>query len=294
MLLENVTDMSRFINPFTDYGFKLIMGRNSDGEFLRDFLNELLHDTPEFEPIVNITYECSELTKEHPEGRNVVYDILCTTDGGHRFIVEMQNGSQPFFIDRSDFYVSRSVYAQGVPGRWNFRLLPVYFVALMGFTMDELDRRLVVTASLRDDLTFKPISSKKRYIYIQLPLFDKAPEECSNGFDMWIYTLKNLTTMEAIPFTGMKPLFKRLEDVASYANLGDQARAAYEADLQVYNDMFNQLEYAEYKGRAEGEAKGRAEGEAKGRVEANRENALKMQTLGLDSDTIFNVTGIRL
>ena len=28
---------------------------------------------------------------------------------------------------------------------------------------------------------------------------------------------ENLTNMEAIPFTGMKPLFKRLENVASYA-----------------------------------------------------------------------------
>ena len=271
--------MSRFINPFTDYGFKLIMGRNSDGEFLRDFLNELLRDTPGFEPVVEITYECSELTKERPEGRNVVYDILCTTEKGHKFIVEMQNGYQPHFIDRSDFYVSRSVYAQGVQGRWDFKLLPVYFIALMNFTMEELDRRLVVTASLRDDLTLKPISSKKRYIYIQLPLFDKTQEECKTGFDMWIYTLKNMTTMEAIPFAGMKPLFKRLEDVASYANLGDQARAAYEADLQVYNDMFNQLDYAEERGIAKGRAEGRAD--------TLRASIASMKANGISSDDII-------
>ena len=268
--------MSRFINPFTDFGFKLIMGRNSDGEFLRDFLNELLAGTPGFERIARIDYDCSELSKERPEGRNVVYDILCTTENDHKFIVEMQNGPQPHFIDRSDFYVSRSVYAQGVRGRWNFKLYPVYFVALMNFTLPELDSRLVVTASLRDDQTFQPITSKKRYIYIQLPYFERrTPEECTTGFEMWIYTLKNLTNMEAIPFTGMKPLFKRLENVASYANLGDKALAAYEADLQVYNDMFNQLEFAEEKGRKE----------------ANLANALKMQSLGIDAETIFKVTG---
>ena len=91
-----------------------------------------------------------------------------------------------------------------------------------------------------------------------------------------------MTTMEAIPFAGMKPLFKRLEDVVSYANLGDQARAAYEADLQVYNDMFNQLDYAEERGIA------------KGKIEANMETALKMEADGFDKETIYKYTGCRL
>ena len=34
--------MSKFINPFTDYGFKLIFGREVSKDLLLEFLNDLL------------------------------------------------------------------------------------------------------------------------------------------------------------------------------------------------------------------------------------------------------------
>ena len=34
--------MSKFINPFTDYGFKLIFGREVSKNLLIEFLNDLL------------------------------------------------------------------------------------------------------------------------------------------------------------------------------------------------------------------------------------------------------------
>ena len=34
--------MSKFINPFTDYGFKLIFGREVSKDLLIEFLNDLL------------------------------------------------------------------------------------------------------------------------------------------------------------------------------------------------------------------------------------------------------------
>ena len=34
--------MGRFINPFTDYGFKFLFGREVEKELLIDFLNDLL------------------------------------------------------------------------------------------------------------------------------------------------------------------------------------------------------------------------------------------------------------
>ena len=34
--------MGRFINPFTDFGFKFLFGREVEKELLIDFLNDLL------------------------------------------------------------------------------------------------------------------------------------------------------------------------------------------------------------------------------------------------------------
>ncbi|WP_448519928.1 PD-(D/E)XK nuclease family transposase, partial [Rhodoflexus sp.] len=34
----------RYVNPFTDFGFKKIFGEEPNKELLRDFLNELLRE----------------------------------------------------------------------------------------------------------------------------------------------------------------------------------------------------------------------------------------------------------
>lgn len=131
--------MSRYINPFTDFGFKCIFGREDSKPFLIDFLNELLKDEPGFETIVDIKYLDKENTSQHKEDRTVVYDILCqTVDDSKKFIVEMQNSSQAYFTDRSIYYISKAYIEQGKKGKWNYMLMPVYFVAFMNFTLPAL------------------------------------------------------------------------------------------------------------------------------------------------------------
>lgn len=41
-LYENRTIMAKFINPFTDVGFKIIFGQEMTKDLLIDFLNDLL------------------------------------------------------------------------------------------------------------------------------------------------------------------------------------------------------------------------------------------------------------
>ena len=156
--------MSTYINPFVDFGFKYIFGAPSSGEFLIDFLNSLFANDSGFEPIVSITYSDKEKSREREEGRAAVYDILCTTDTGRQFIVEMQRDSQGFFIDRSIYYMSRSICDQAIKGRdWNFQLLPVHFVSFMDFTLPELEGKIVSEAMLCDMDSHKPLSKNMRY-----------------------------------------------------------------------------------------------------------------------------------
>ena len=96
-------DMAKYINPFTDVGFKRIFGQELSKPLLLDFLNSLFEGEKH---IVNLTF----LDKEQPalfkEDRSLIYDIYCDTDEGEKIIVEMQNKSQPFFKNRSIYYVS--------------------------------------------------------------------------------------------------------------------------------------------------------------------------------------------
>ena len=86
--------MAKYINPFTDVGFKRIFGQELSKPLLLDFLNSLFEGEKH---ISNLTF----LDKEQPalfeEDRSLIYDIYCETDEGEKFLVEMQNTSQPFF-----------------------------------------------------------------------------------------------------------------------------------------------------------------------------------------------------
>ena len=98
--------MAKYINPFTDVGFKRIFGQDLSKPLLLDFLNSLFEGEKH---IANLTF----LDKEQPalfeEDRSLIYDIYCETDDGEKIIVEMQNKSQPFFKNRS---ISRSSSAR--------------------------------------------------------------------------------------------------------------------------------------------------------------------------------------
>ena len=83
--------MAKYIDPFTDTGFKIVFGLNNvSNEILKYFLNALFEGQPDFEEIVSVRYLNNENVREWIEGKTIVYDVYCETSHGHRFIVEMQ------------------------------------------------------------------------------------------------------------------------------------------------------------------------------------------------------------
>lgn len=257
--------MAKRISPFTDFGFKFIFGQEDNKELLIDFLNTLLADEPGFEKIEDVSYN----DKEHPKGplseRGVIYDIKCTTSSGKFFIVEMQNASQDYFIDRSVYYASRSVVAQARSGKdWNYQYKPVYVVAFLNFTMEVLGESVRTDVALCDLDTHKPVSDKMRFVYIQVPLFKKTEEECIGILDYWLYNIKNMENMKNIAFTQQHRIFQRLESVTNYANLSPEQRLAYDEDLKIYRDFQNCIASSLRRGYNEGHEKGMAQGREEG------------------------------
>ena len=108
--------MGKFINPFTDFGFKHIFGREMDKDILIEFLNDLLEGE---HTIKDLRIMNNERLPETEQGRKVIFDIHCETDKGERIIIEMQNREQPHFKDRALYYLSHSVVEQGIKGTWD-------------------------------------------------------------------------------------------------------------------------------------------------------------------------------
>ena len=90
--------MAKFINPFTDVGFKRIFGQAINKDLLIDFLNALLVGERQ---VKDITFLDKELLPVFQKDRGVIYDIYCTDENGEQFIVEMQNQEQINFRERT-------------------------------------------------------------------------------------------------------------------------------------------------------------------------------------------------
>ena len=266
--------MTKFINPFTDVGFKKIFGQEMTKDLLIDFLNDLLVDEKH---IIDITFLDKEILPEYMGDRGVIYDIYCTAENGEQFIVEMQNKQHVHFRERALYYLSKTVARQGEKGaEWKFDLKAVYGVFFMNFRLDNLPHKLRTDIVLTDRDTHEQFSDKLRFIFIELPAFSKEEQECETDFERWIYVLKHMDTLDRMPFKARKAVFERLEKMASKANMTPEERAQYEKEWKVYNDYFNTLDFAEQKGMLRGK----------------ESSARMMKSKGLAIDLISECTGL--
>ncbi len=278
--------MARFINPFTDIGFKRIFGQEISKPLILDFLNSLLAGE---EHITNITF----LDKEQPalfeDDRSLIYDIYCETDKNENIIVEMQNKSQPYFKNRSVYYVSEAIARQGEKGAdWQYKIDAVYLVAFLNFCPMDFDKQFRTDVGLIDKKSGKVFSDKARMTFMQLPLFTKEADECDTDFDKWIYVLKNMETLTRLPWAAKSSVFKRLEQIADVASLSRQERMKYDVGLRKYRDTLSVLEGAKQDGMAQGMAQGRAEGIQNEKAET----AKRLSAIGMDINTIAIATGL--
>lgn len=163
--------MARYINPFSDWSFKRIFGQEYSKDLLIEFLNQLLLGE---QHITNVKFKDKEMLPETKDQRGIIYDVFCTTDTGEHIIVEMQNKSQAYFIDRSLFYASKTIVDQGVKGQWDYHLTPVYVICFMNFDVDEnTPKKFRTDVVLADKGSGEVYSNKIRFIYLVMPLFKK-------------------------------------------------------------------------------------------------------------------------
>lgn len=306
--------MGRFINPFTDTGFKRLFGQEFSKPILISFLNELLHDE---RAIVDLHYLDKEQIGVYDGERSLIYDVLCETDTGEKIIVEMQNRYQPFFRERSIYYAARAIVEQGQHGRqWEYDLKAVYLVAFMDFQLSDGSRDFRIDVALMDMERHTLFSDKVRMVYLQLPFFTKEEDACVSTFDRMIYVLKHMDVFDRMPWAAKNSVFERMAEIAEVARLGHDERIQYEADLKSYRDtlavMHGQYLQGEEKGKQQGFEQGLeqgleqgmkqgleqglAQGIAQGREQGSRQAsyaiARKLKSLGIPATSIVEATGL--
>ena len=272
---------NRYINLLTDYGFKRVFG---DEEVMTAFLTDLLQPKS---PIIGITFLDKELDGLSQYERGVVYDLLCRTEDGGEFIVEMQNRSQPHFADRILYYLSRSLSSQVGRGdkEWDFTLKPVYCICFLNFHLGGFSPNRQRTVQLRVDETAEVFSDKLKVFTLELPDYRSMLEEdCKTQIDYWLYNMANLETMTTnIPFQQQQPVFEKVGNIAELVHMTPDELKLYNISIDTYRTNLSIMRNERAEGRAEGLAEGMAKGMAKGMEKGRAEERAKAESEKLDS-----------
>ena len=282
----------RYISLLTDFGFKRIFGTAPNKDLLINFLNCLFAGR---KVIKDLKYNNSEHVGDIYTERKAIFDVYCESVDGEKFTVEMQNASQKYLKDRTVFYSTYPIREQAPKGDWNFKLDPVYTVALVNYDMNEeaFDQQAIShQVQLCDTATKRVFYDKLEFIYVEVTKFNKTEDELVTLYDKWIYALKNLAKLTDRPAALRDKIFDRLFQVAEIARFTPTELREYEDSLKAYRDIKNSIDSARREGRAEGHAEGLAEGLAEGHAEEKKVIARKMKSRGFSATDISEMTGL--
>jgi predicted transposase/invertase (TIGR01784 family) len=292
---------AKYINPFTDFGFKKIFGEEASKPLLIDFLNSLL---PQVHKIVELTFKNTEQLGQSDADRKAIYDIYCENEKGEKFIVELQKAKQNYFKERTIYYSTFPIQEQANRGEWNYNLKAVYCVGILDFTFDDYENagekgKVLHTIKLKNQ-DGKTFYDKLTYIYLEMPNFKKAETELNSRLDQWLFFIKHLEDFQAIPTIFSDEIFTQAFAKAELAKYGAAERDNYESSLKTYRDLKGVIDTAFdegklegiLEGKLEGKLEGITEGELKGRREEKLGVARQLKASGVSVEIIAQATGL--
>ena len=267
---------AKYINLMVDWSFKRVFGTEVNKDILIEFLKVIF---PQF-AITDITYIPTEQLGIMEDDRKAIFDVLCKTEDGKTFLVEMQRRTQEHFFERALYYTSFPIMKQGKKaiakeeegaGPWDFSLDGVFFLGILDFEYEQ-DEMTEHRYQLLETKTLKQMTDKLEFVFVEVAKFNKNEDELETDLDKWLYLLKNMSTLLERLAALRDRVFGRLFDVAEYARLDDKERNNYVNAMNTARDTYNQIAYALEK--------------------RTYEIAQRMIAKGLDVDTIADFTGL--
>lgn len=262
---------ARYVNPFTDFGFKKIFGEEASKPMLIDFLTNLLPETR----IVDLTFKDKDKLGKTEEDRKAIYDIYCENNSGEKIIVELQKAKQNYFKDRTVYYATFPIQEQAEKGEWNYQLKYVYCVGILDFKFDEKvkngDDAVIHIVQLKDQNN-KVFYEKLKFVYLEMPHFMKEENELVTRLDKWLYFIKHLEGFQNIPEIFKDDVFIQAFEKAEIAKYSEEERYDYEQSLKIYRDLKSVIDTAFDEGKIE--------------------VARNLKSLGVDINIISKSTGL--
>jgi predicted transposase/invertase (TIGR01784 family) len=280
---------AKYVNPFTDFGFKKIFGEEASKPLLMDFLNALL--SPAIK-IVTLTFKNTEQLGHAEADRKVIYDIYCENEIGEKFIVELQKAKQNYFKERTIYYSTFPIQEQAEKGEWNYNLKAVYCIGILDFTFDDYESEpekseVVHTIQLKNQNN-KVFYEKLSYIYLEMPNFKLGENKLKTRLDKWLYFIKYLEDFQTIPHIFTDEIFAQAFEKAELAQFAPNELEKYENSLKVYRDLKGVIDTAFDEGKMEGKMEGKIE-VAKALKESGVTIEIISKSTGLSASEIYKL-----
>lgn len=287
---------AKYVNPFTDFGFKKIFGEEASKPLLMDFLNALL---PQTSKIVDLSFKNTEHLRQSDADRKAIYDIYCENEKGEKFIVELQKAKQNYFKERTIYYSTFPIKPnihfpspvgeggrrtdeaeQAEKGEWNYNLKAVYCIGVLDFTFDDYENEperseVVHTIKLKNQ-NGKTFYDKLTYIYLEMPNFKLTEKDLKSRLDKWLFFIRHLEDFQTIPAIFADEIFIKAFEKAELSKFGQTELDSYENSLKIYRDLKGVIETAFDEGKIEGVLK----------------VARAMKQKGIPKDDISELTGL--
>ena len=259
-----------------DWAIKRLLRQKANFDVLEGFLTVFIGEEVKIVEILEI-----EGNQQTPDDKFNRVDIKARNSKGEIILVEVQNTSELYYLERILYGVAKAITEHIHLGDTYKEVKKVYSISILYFDIGKgadylyvgqnkfigvhTNDQLVITAKEKGALVQKsPAEIFPEYILVRVNEFDKV---AVTPLEEWVAYLKSGVIKENTTAPGLQEARKKLQ----YYSMTDAERYAYDEHINavmIQNDVLgNAREEGLAEGRAEGLTQGRAEGLTQGRAE---------------------------
>ncbi|CAG8589748.1 3573_t:CDS:1 [Diversispora eburnea] len=278
--LRNFATVSRFFDPKNDVAFKKLFGEKHNQQILLSFLNSILRRKGD-DMIQEVSLLPQEQFPQFEDTRKTILDVLCRDKKGHRYIVEMQNKRLGSFIQRMEYYASRTYSDQLFKNVNYFELKQVILLAIANHNIFPSEVKYVSFYYNREEETNKCFLPNLSYAFVELPKFTKCREQLETTEDYWVHLLKEASEEQEPPERAPNEI-QEAYGILERHRWNPEDNLLYEKTRMALLDDEYAIRTAKDEGRSEG------------RKERNEEIAREALKDGLSVERISKITGLSI
>ena len=280
-----------------DWAIKRLLRQKANFDVLEGFLTVFIGE--EVKIVEILESEGNQQTQDDKFNR---VDIKARNSKGEIILVEVQNTSELYYLERILYGVAKAITEHIHLGDTYKEVKKVYSISILYFDIGKgadylyvgqnkfigvhTNDQLVITAKEKGALVQKsPAEIFPEYILVRVNEFDKV---AVTPLEEWVAYLKSGVIKENTTAPGLQEARKKLQ----YYSMTDAERYAYDEHLNAVMIRNDVLGNAREEGLAEGRAEGLTQGRAEGRAEAKKDIVKSMLSNGLSVEQAAKYSGL--